>query len=53
MSAFTCDLNRSTQQSNLFVEKRSVADETETQNTLLRYPEVTHVGPLAERRPHP
>jgi len=50
MTAIGCDLNRSTQQSNLFVEKRSVADETETSDLLHKRAKDLDVGPLAEWR---
>lgn len=36
MSVCTCDLNRSTQHSKLFVQGRSVADETKTSDSLHR-----------------
>jgi hypothetical protein len=45
-----CDLNRSTQQSNLFVEKRNVADETETSDLLHKRAKDLDVGPLAKWR---
>ncbi len=50
MTLHGCDLNRSTQQSNLFVEKRNVADETETSDLLHKRAKDLDVGPLAEWR---